>query len=236
MATVKTEDSEREWALSWLREVLTSALEVSPVSYQQKKKTGRLLNRMRDWMLANWAEALSIDYIGGSRRYPALAEQAKSDTGRQIAGEYLDAHDAVPTGFSLGRLVRSIVRLAQEGRLPADSNTVARQVCALAWAECTEDGMEFAGRAREILGNSEKPSHILVDYQLALEGDDKEKLEMLDGVLAGGRYGEWVEARLEEAKRHLGLDQPIFEVHFGERHPQWDALWGNIIKGGKDDG
>jgi hypothetical protein len=235
METVKTEDSERERPLSWLREVLTSALEVSSVSYQQKKKASRLLNRMRDWILANWAEALNI-YTGGSSRYPALAEQAKSDTGRQIAEEYLDAHDAVPAGFALGRLARSVVNLAQEGRLPVDSDMVARQVCALAWAECTEDGMEFAGRAREILGNPEKPNHVLVDYQLALESGDKDKLEALDGVLTIGRYGGWVEARLEEAKRHLGLDQPIFEVHFGERNPQWDALWGNIIKGGIDDG
>ena len=235
MATAKTEDSERERPLSWLREVLTSALEVSSVSYQQKKKTGRLLNRMRDWMLASWAEALSIDYVGGSSRYPALAEQAKSDTARQIAEEYLDAHDAVPAGFSLDRLARSVVKLAQEGRLPVDSDMVARQVCALAWAGCTEDGIAFAEKAREILGNAEKPNHVLVDYQIALESGDREKLEALDGVLTSGRYGGWINARLEEARRHLGLDQPIFEVHFGERTPQWDALWGNIIKGGKDD-
>ena len=235
MATAKTEDSERERPLGWLREVLTSALEVSPVSYQQKKKTGRLLNRMRDWMLASWAGALNIDYVGGSRQYPALAEQAKSDTGRQIAEEYLDAHDAVPAGFSLDRLARIVVKLAQEGRLPVDSDMVARQVCALAWAGCTEDGIAFAEKAREILGNPEKPNHVLVDYQIALESGDREKLEALDGVLTSGRYGGWINARLEEARRHLGLDQPIFEVHFGERTPQWDALWGNIIKGGKDD-
>jgi hypothetical protein len=228
-------DSEKEMGLTWLRDVLTSALEVAPVSYQQKKKTSRLLNRMRDWMLVNWAGALSIDYIGGSNQYPALAEQAKSDTGRQLAQEYLDTHDAVPAGFCLDRLARSVVKLAQEGRLPVDSNVVERQVCALALAECTEDGMGFVEKAREILGDPEKPNHVLVDYQLALENGDKDKLEALDGVLTGGRYGEWVSARLDEAKRYMGLDYPIFEIHFGERTPQWDTLWGNIIKGGSDD-
>mgnify|MGYP001026920619 CR=1 FL=1 len=228
-------DSEKGTELIWLRDVLTSALEVSPVSYQQKKKTSRLLNKMRDWMLVNWAEALSIDYVGGSSQYPALVEQVKSDTGRQLAQEYLDAHDAVHAGYCLDRLGRSVVKLAQKDRLPVDSNMVVRQVCALALAECTEDGTCFAQKAREILGDPEKPNHILVDYQLALENGDKDKLEALDGVLTGGRYGEWINARLDEAKRYMGLDYPIFEIHFGERTPQWDALWGNIIKGGSDD-
>ena len=112
MATVKTEDSEREWALSWLREVLTSALGVSPVSYQQKKKTGRLLQRMPDWFMANWAESLNIDYMGGSTKYPDMAEKANSDTGSDIAQEYLDAHNAVHAGYCLDRLGRSVVKLA----------------------------------------------------------------------------------------------------------------------------
>jgi len=230
-----TYNNHRETELIWLRDVLTSALEVSPVSYQQEKKTSRLLSKMRDWMLVNWAEALSIDYVGGSSQYPALAEQAKSDTGRQLAQEYLDAHDAVHAGYCLDRLVRSVIKLAQEGRLPVDSSMVARQVCALALAECTEDGIGFAEKAREILGDPEKPNHILVNYQLALENGDKDKLEALAGVLTGGRYGEWINARLDEVKRYVGLDYPIFEIHFGERTPQWDALWGNIIKGGSDD-
>ena len=230
--TTTTRDDDR---LVWLRNVLTAIMEVAPVSYQQKKKASRFLNRMPDWMLVNWAGALNIDYIGGSSQYPGLAEQAKGDTGRQLAQEYLEAHDAVPAGHCLDRLARSIVKLTQGGRLPVDINMVERQVCALAWAECTEDGIGFAEKAREILSNLANPNHILVDYQIALENGDRQKLEALDGVLTGGRYGEWVSARLEEGKRYLGLDYPIFQIHFGERTPQWDALWGNIIKGGKDD-
>ena len=226
---------ERETGLAWTRGVLATALEVSPVSYQQKKKAGRLLQRMPEWFMASWAESLNIDYMGGSTKYPDMAEKANSDTGSDIAQEYLDAHDAVHAGYCLDRLGRSVVKLAQKGRLPVDTSMVARQVAALAWAECTEDGIAFAQKAREILSDPEKPNHILVDYQIALERGDREKLQALDGVLTGGRYGEWVNARLDEAKRYMGLDYPIFEIHFGERTPQWDALWGNIIKGGSDD-
>jgi len=226
---------ERERDLAWMRGVLAAMLEVCPLSYQHTKKTARLLQRMPDWLMASWAESLNIDYMGGCTRYPDMAEKAKSDIGRDIAERYVDAHNVVHAGYCLDRLARSVVKLAREGRLPVDTSMVERQVAALAWAECAEDGIAFAQKAREILGDPEKPNHIIVDYQLALERGDREKLEALDGVLTGGRYGEWVNARLDEAKRYMGLDYPIFEIHFGERTPQWDALWGNIIKGGSDD-
>lgn len=230
-----TNTGESGTELAWMRGVLASMPEVCPLSYQQTKKTARLLQRMPDWFMASWAESLNIDYMGGSTKYPDMAEKAKSDTGRDIAQEYLDAHDAVHAGYCLDRLVRSVVKLAQKGRLPVDANMVARQVAALAWAECTEDGIAFAQKAREILSDPAHPNHILVDYQIALENGDREKLQALESVLVGGRYNEWVNARLDEAKRYMGLDYPIFEIHFGERTPQWDALWGNIIKGGSDD-
>ena len=230
-----TYNSERETGLTWLQDVLTSALEVAPLSYQQKKKVSRFLDRIPYWMLASCAEALIIDYMGGCTKYPDMAEKANSDSGSDIAQQYLDTHDAVPAGYCLDWLARSVVKLAQRGGLPVDINIVERQVCALAWAECTEDGIAFAQKAREILSDPAHPNHILVDYQIALENGDREKLQALESVLVGGRYNEWVNARLDEAKRYMGLDYPIFEIHFGERTPQWDALWGNIIKGGSDD-
>jgi hypothetical protein len=233
--TTATRDDDRQAGLAWLRDVLTSALEVSPVSYQQKKKVSRFLNRMPYWMLASWAESLNIDYMGGCIKYPDMADKANSDTGSNIAQQYLDGHDAVPAGHCLDRLARSVVKLVQGGRLLVDTDMVERQVCALAWAECTEDGIAFAEKAREILSDPANPNHILVDYQIALENGDREKLQALESVLVGGRYNEWVNARLDEGKRYLGLDNPIFCIHFGERTPQWDALWGNIIKGGSDD-
>ncbi len=230
-----TYNSERETGLAWLRGVLAVMLEVSPVSYQQKKKTAPLFQRMPDWLMASWAESFNIDYIGGCTSYPDMAEQAKSDTGRQLAQQYLETHDAVPAGHCLDQLCRSVIKRAQGGRLPVDANMVERHVCALAWSSCTEEGASFAEKAREILSDPENPNHPLVGYQVAIECQDKEKLEQLDTILTGGRYGEWVDSRLDEAKRYLGLDSPIFRISFVERTPQWDALWENIIKGGSND-
>ena len=230
-----TYNSERTEGLAWLRGVFAAMMEVSLVSYQQNKKTSPLLQRMPDWLMAAWAESLNIDYTGGCTRYPDMAEKANSDNGRHLAQQYLESHDAVPAGHCLDQLTRSVIKRAQGGRLPVDSNMVARQVCALALAECTEDGIGFAEKARDILSDPENPNHIIVDYQIALERGDKEKLEKLDTILTGGRYGEWVDSRLDEAKRYLGLDYPIFRINFVERTPQWDALWENIIKGGSKD-
>jgi hypothetical protein len=230
-----TYNSERTEGLAWLRNVLTSALEVCPLSYQQKKKSSCFLGRIPDWLMASCADSLNIDYIGGCTRYPDMTEQAKSDTGRQLAQQYLETHDTVPAGHCLDQLARSVIKHAQGDKLPIDSQKVERQVCALAWAECTEDGIAFAEKARELLSDAENPNHPLVDYQIALERGDKEKLEQLDTILTGGRYGEWVDSRLDEAKRYLGLDYPIFRINFVERTPQWDALWENIIKGGNND-
>ena len=185
--------------------------------------------------MASCAESLDIDYLGGSTICPDVAERVKSEACRDIAQRYLEAHDAVPAGFCLDQLCRSVIKRAQGGRLPVDVDMVERQVCALALAECTEDGIVFAGKAREILSDPENPNHILVDYQIALERGEKEKLEQLDTLLTGGRYGEWIDARLDEAKRYLGLDNPIFRINFVERTPQWDALWEDIIKGGSND-
>ncbi len=41
-----TRDDDRQVALAWLRGMLTAMLDVAPLSYQQKKKTARFLNRM----------------------------------------------------------------------------------------------------------------------------------------------------------------------------------------------
>ncbi len=228
-------NNERTERLAWLRDGLTAILGVSPLSYQQKKKTARFLDRMPDWFMASWAGSLNIDYVDGSSQFPGFAEQANSETGSNLAQQHLEAHDAVPAGHCLDQLARSVIKHAQGGRLPLDSSIIERQVCALAWAGCTDEGLAFAEKARETLGDPQKPNHPLVDYQIALERGDKEKLEKLDVILTGGRYGEWVACRLEEGKRYLGLDYPIFRIHFVERTPQWDALWENIIKGGTDD-
>jgi hypothetical protein len=228
------QDDGRQAALTWLRGVLTSALEVSPLSYHQKKETTRLLSRIPDWFMASWAESLNIEYIGGRARCPDMAEQVRSEAGRDIAERYLEAHDAVPAGFCLDRLARSVIKHVQGGKLPVDVDMVEKQVCALALSEYTTEGIEFAGKAREILSDPENPNHILVDYQIALERGEKDKLEELDAILSGGRYGEWVARRLTEARRFLGLEPPYFTIKVGERTPQWDLLWKRLFTGGDE--
>jgi hypothetical protein len=115
------------------------------------------------------------------------------------------------------------------------SETTEKQVCAMALAGCNPEGVGFGESANDILSDAESPNHPLVDYHLALANGDTKKIEALDAALTGGRYGEWVDSRLEEAQRYLGLDYPIFRINFVERTPQWDALWEDIIKGGSND-
>jgi len=228
-----TYNSERTEALTWLREVLNAMLEVSPLSYPQKKKTTRFLNRMPDWLMANWAESLNIDYIGGCSMYSGMAEQANSDTGRNLAQQYLEAHDAVPAGHCLDQLGRNVVKHAQAADLPADPELVERQVCALAWSGCNDEGLTFAEKARDILSDPEKPNHPLVDYHLALEYGEKLKIEALDAALTGGRYGSWVVDRLKEMKRWLcgGTELNIrWEV---ETLPDNGDVYQFLLKGGK---
>jgi len=234
MKEVPISDNERKTGLTWMRGVLAAVLEVSPLSYQQKKKASHFLKRMPDWMLANWAMALNIDYIGGSSRYPSLAEQAKSDTGRQLAQEYLEAHDAVPVANCLEELSKGVLKHAQAGDLPTDSEAIEKQACALALASCSAEGADFAESARDILGDGGIINKPIVDYHLALEHGDKEKLEKLDAILASGRYSQWIAERFTEGQRYLGLEPPRVIIRYGERTPQWDLLWKKLFTGGDE--
>jgi hypothetical protein len=226
--------NEKIEAIAWMRDVLTTTLEVCPLSYQQKKRTSRFLNKMPDWLMARWAEALNIDYIGGRSQYPDMARQAKSDVVRNLAQQYLEAHDAVPISNCLEGLSKSVVKHAQADNLPTDYEAIERQVYALALAGCNAESAGFAENARDILSDTDSPNHPIVDYQLAMEHGDKSKLEALDAALTGGRYGSWVAERLTEAKRFLGLEPPHFTIRVGERTPQWDLLWKKVFTGGDE--
>jgi len=222
-------------SMSWLRSVLKSMLEISPLSYHQKQKTTRLLQKMPDWLMANWAGSLDIDHQKDSAECPEMPEAVKSDYFREQAQRYLESHDAVPAGFCLDQLCRRVIRLSQAGRLPFDADVVVRQVCALALAGCTKDGQDFVKAAGEVLEDSDNPNHPIVDYHLAFERGETDKLDQLDSLLTGGRYGAWIDARLDEARRYLGTDTPVFRLNAAERIPQWDALWEIILKGGDTD-
>ena len=60
----QTNDNERAEAINWMRNVLTSMLEVCPLSYQQKKVAGQALNKIPDWLMGRWADGFNIDYMG----------------------------------------------------------------------------------------------------------------------------------------------------------------------------
>ncbi len=227
-------NSERIESLAWLRSVLTAMLEVSPLSCQQKKETSRFLQRMPDWLLTTWASALNIDYANGYKQYPDITGQVKSDTGRQLAQQYLESHDAVATANVLDELVRAIIKQANENSLPVDNERVESQICALALAGCTHEGSEYIKSAGNILDITESSNHPLVNYHLALVNRDNKKFDALDAALAGGRYGNWVQERITEVKRFLGLEPPHFNIHHGERSPQWDLLWQRIFTGGDE--
>jgi len=228
------DDNERKEAITWMRDVLTAMVEVCPLSYQQKKMTAWYLNRMPDWLMARWADALNIDYKGGRTRYPDMVQQAKSDAVRNLAQQYLEGHDAVAVGNCLEELSKSVVKHYQAGDLPLDIETVEKQVCALALTGCNDEGAEFAEYAGDILSDAKTRNHPIVDYHLALEYRDKSKLESLDVALAGGRYGSWAAERLTEAERFLGLEPPHFTIRVGERTPQWDLLWKRLFTGGDE--
>ena len=228
-----TYNCERETGLVWLRDVLTAMLEVCPMSYKQKRRSVGFLHRLPDWLMASCAESLNIDYIGGCTMYPDMAEKANSDTGRQLAQEYLEGHDAVAVGNCLEELNKSVVKHAQAGDLPVDTETIEKQVCALAWSGCNVEGAEFIEKARGILGDPENPNHPLVDYHLALEYGDKSKIEALDAALTGGRYGSWVAERFNEMKRwlHGGAELNIrWEI---DTLPDNGGIYQFLLKGGR---
>mgnify|MGYP001390827991 CR=1 FL=1 len=227
-------NNERMNSLAWLRNVLAVMLEVSPLSYQQKKETSRFLQRMPDWLMTTWANALNIDYVNSFKQYPDITGQVKSDTGRQLAQQYLENHDAVATANVLDGLVRTVIKQANENSLPVGNERMESQICALALAGCTDEGMEYIKSAGHILDNTDNSNHPLVNYHLALANKDTQKIDTLDAALAGGRYGNWVMERITEVKRFLGLEPPHFTVHHGERSPQWDLLWQRIFTGGDD--
>ena len=228
----QTNDNERAEAIHWMRNVLTSMLEVCPLSCQQKKVTGQLLNKMPDWLMTRWADVLNIDYMGGSTRYPDMVQHAKNDYVKNLAQQYLEVHDTVAVGNCVEDLGKSVMKLDQAGDLPIDREAIERQVWALAVAGCNAEGPEFTHNAGDILSDGECPNHPVVDYHLVLKNGDKSKIEALDAALAGGRYGGWAAERLTEARRFFGVEPPHFTVKVGERTPQWDLLWRKLFTGG----
>jgi hypothetical protein len=221
--------------LIWLRGVLSNIVEVSPLSAETKGAMIRFIRRLPDWVINVWATALNVDYVTIYRAYPDLAQKVMSATGRKTVQRYFVDRNVVSLVKAVHQLVQRVVRYSRIDRLPIGGDVVVRGVCALALACSTREGAEFVEKAKDILDSGEPMNHIIIDYQLALDAGRADKLETINTMLLGNRYGEWVDCRLEEAKRCLGLEPPQFHIHYGQRTPQWDSLWSNMNQGGEDD-
>lgn len=219
-------------AIAWLREVLTSIVDVAPLSPWIKEATQTCIRLLPNWLMAAWARALNFDYVASYRACPDLARAVRSDTGIQIVKQYLETHNAVPLAYALRQLTRKVVKLSRTGRLPIAADMIERQVCALAVANCSPGGERFIQQASSILCEAECSNHPLIEYQILIEGKQRQKLKKLDAILAPLQYNSWVAERIVEMKRWLGLEPPTFHIRHGERSPLWDSLWDNILTGG----
>jgi len=229
---VEAATNSRQSAIRWLREVLAAIVDNAVLPQRIKQKAASLIRRLPDWYLSRWAAALNIDFMKGYRDYSDLAGKAGSDEGKDFIQRYLDENNVAVMMESLKKLVKELVRLNNEGRLPCDAETIERQVCALALNACTKEGKQFARSAEDILGEPAEPGRLLEEYRLALERADREKTDRLDGVLNGHPYGKWASDRLEEVKRWLGIDEPIVHIKRGPRTPLWESFWHEFFTGG----
>jgi hypothetical protein len=219
-------------AAAWLRDVLASIADVAPLSPWIKEATQRCIRRLPNWIMTAWAKALNFDHVTAYRACPYLAEAVRSDEGRQIVKQYVETHNAVPLANTLHQLARKVLKLSRTGRLPASADTIEQQVCAMGMADCTPHGEQFIQQANSILCEAERSNHPLIEYQILLQGNQRQKLDELDSVLSRHPYKSWVSERIVEIKRWLGLEPPTFRVRYAERTPLWDSFWNNILTGG----
>jgi hypothetical protein len=212
--------------------VLASIADVAPLSPWIKEATQRCIRRLPNWIMTAWAKALNVDYVTAYRACPDLAEKVKSDAGMHIVKQYVETHNAVPLANTLHQLARKVLKLSRTDRLPASADTIEQQVCALGLASCIQQGEQFIQQANSILCESERSNHPLVEYQVLLEGKQRQKLKDIDVVLSRHPYNSWVTERIAEIKRWLGLEPPTFHIRYGERTPLWDSFGDNILTGG----
>ena len=233
-ANLAVYNNEKEAAITWLRCVLLNTIQVAPVVKPEKKLVTDLMKALPNWLLISWAESLDIDYLGGYRIYPDMAEDVKKGNANNIIEEYMGKQGITNTARDLRQLVDNVTKLNKASNLPTDSDVIEKQIASLAWAYCTREGIEFASVADRVLKT--KTGHndnVLANYTVVLASGDNSGIEAVSAVISWApKYNDWVDNRLNEAKRFLGIDKPILRINYVERSPQWDALWRNIITGG----
>jgi len=219
-------------AMIWIREVLTTIVDVAPLSPWIKEATQRCIRRLPNWLVDVWAKALDFDYVTAYQSRPDLAAVVRSDTGMETVRKYVEANSVEPLASILRQLTRKVVKLSKTGRLPVSAGMIERQISALAVANCTAEGERYMRHASSVLCEAESSNHPLIEYQILLEGKQSRKLKDIDAVLFRHPYNSWVAERIVEMKRWLGLEPPTFHIRYGERTPLWDTLWDNILTGG----
>ncbi len=220
-------------ALQWLRQVLSTAFEVSPVTVSLKRRAISFVWQIPGWLLTAWARAFNVDYKHGFRVCPNLPDYLRSDTGRKLVAQAFESERAVPTVRSLRRAVSTVLKLLRQGQLPADGEMLERGVAALALSRCTPMGCEFMTESSSILQEPPLPDCLLNRYRLALEQVDGGKLKNIDAALKSSSYGGWIISRLREVKRWLfgGRELNIrWEI---ETLPDNGGVYEFLLKGGK---
>ena len=226
---------DRRQAVKWLRNVLTSAVEISSLPQWLIRNTASVIRRMPDKYLSRWAETLNIDIMTLSKGYPDLPLKINSAEAKQIIEDYLQNHGMMILVIHLRRLMGIILRLFKAGRLPLEKEVLEQQVTALALADFTASGTTFGNKAINILRYGKEGEHILADYCTVLKNGDSQRLAKLQNLLENDPYNSLINQLITEFKRYLGLDQPKVCLYYGSRNPLWELLWQKLFSGGDYD-
>jgi len=223
-------------ALHWLRQTLSAAFEVSPLTVSLKKRATSFVWRIPGWLLAAWARVFNVDYKHGFEVCPNLPEHLRSDTSRELLAQAFESERAVPTIRSLRQTVVTVLRLLRQGYLPADGEMIERGIAALALSRCTRTGCEFMTESGSILQDSPLPDCLLNKYRLALERGDGGKLKNIDAALKSSSYCGWIISRLREVKRWLSGYRELNIRWEIETLPDNGGIYEFLLKGGKNNG
>lgn len=226
--------TERE-TTAWLRNVLTTILDISPIPKWLKQPTVHLMLRVPDWLLGSWADATNVQVTEAYRAHPNLALEVRTDKGKQAVADYLETHRVVPRARNLRRLVVTVVHLFRTRKLPSPAKVIERETAGLALAGCTPLSYQFIESASSILGEPGQPGCLLSAYHEVLKQADKTKVAGIDRVLSGTHYGQWLVMRLKKVKRWLrGGIQPNVRWEI-ESLPDNGVIYHILLKGGKND-
>ena len=226
--------TERE-TIAWLRNVLTTILDISPIPKWLKQPTAHLMLRVPDSLLGSWADATNVQITEAYRAHPNLALEVRTDKVKQIVADYLKTHQVVPKARNLRHLVATVLHLFPTRKLPAQAKVIERETAALALADCTPLSYQFVESASSILEKSGQPECLLSAYHEILKQVDKPKVAGIDRALSGTHYGQWVAMRLKEVKRWLrGGIQPNVRWEI-ESLPDNGGIYHILLKGGKND-